>query len=206
MPTFEVYNKQRERVGQVDLADEVFGAEVKEHLLWEVVRNQRASRRGGNAETKTRSEVKGGGRKPFRQKGTGRARQGSISNPVHVGGGVAHGPHVRDYSYTVPKKVRASALRSAISYLTENERVLVLEDLELEEVKTKTLGELLGRFDLNSALIVELDNDKLRLSCRNLQDFHVLPPIGLNVYDILKYDQLVFTVDSAKAVQERLAR
>jgi large subunit ribosomal protein L4 len=205
MATFDVYNQSREKVSQVELSDTVFGAEVKEYLFWEVVRNQLASRRAGTHKTKTRTEVRGGGRKPFRQKGTGRARQGSTRSPLMVGGGVAHGPRPRDYSYTVPKKVRRQALRCALSLRAQEERLTILEQIDLPDIKTKAMKELFERFEMNAALVVDLDDNKhLQLSVRNMKSFQVLPPIGVNVYDLLRFEHLVLTRRAAEALEERL--
>jgi large subunit ribosomal protein L4 len=205
MATFDVYNQSREKVSQVELSDTVFGAEVKEYLFWEVVRNQLASRRAGTHKTKTRTEVRGGGRKPFRQKGTGRARQGSTRSPLMVGGGVAHGPRPRDYSYTVPKKVRRQALRCALSLRAQEERLTILEQIDLPDIKTKAMKELFERFEMNEALVVDLDDNKhLQLSVRNMKSFQVLPPIGVNVYDLLRFEHLVLTRRAAEALEERL--
>lgn len=204
MATLDVYNQKKEKVGEIELSDAVFNREVKTHLFWEVVRNQMANRRGGNAHTKTRSEIRGGGRKPFKQKGTGRARQGTTRAPHMVGGAVVHGPRKRDYSYTVPKKVRRQALCSAISLRAQANQLLILEDFELEAIKTKALQGVLAGLDVQNALIVELDNENLKLSCRNLASFQVMPPIGLNVYDVLRYDHLILTRKAAEAVEARL--
>lgn len=207
MATFDVYNQSNDKVSQIELSDVVFDTEVKEHLFWEVVRNQLASRRSGTAKSKTRTEVRGGGRKPFRQKGTGRARQGSTRSPVMVGGGTAHGPKPRDYSYTVPKKVRQAALRSALSLRAQNNQLFILDNLELPEIKTKGLKAIFDRFELSEALVIDVDNNaNLLLSCRNLTSFQVLPPAGLNVYDLLRFDNLILTEEAAKMVNERLTK
>lgn len=204
MATLDVYNLNREKVSEIELSDAVFGAQVKEHLFWEVVKNQLANRRAGTVKTKTRAEVRGTGAKPYRQKGTGRARQGTTRSPHHVGGSVAHGPKPRDYSYTVPKKVRRAALCSALSLKAQDSKLVVLDELALPEIKTKGLKEILDRFELTKALIVDLDNENLKLSCRNLKGFQVLPPIGVNVYDLLRFEELVLTSRAAKALEERL--
>ncbi len=207
MATFDVFNQDHKKVSSVELSDVVFDAPVKEYLFWEVVRNQLASRRRGTASTKTRSEVRGGGRKPFRQKGTGRARQGSTSAPIQVGGGVAHGPKPRDYSYTVPKKVRRAALRSAVSLRAQNDQLFIVENLELSEIKTKSLRALFDRFNVKEALVIDTDgNENLRLSCRNLPKFQVMVPAGLNVYDLLRFDNLILSESAAKAIEARLLR
>jgi len=166
-----------------------------------------ASRRSGTAKTKTRTEVRGGGRKPFRQKGTGRARQGSTRSPVMVGGGVAHGPKPRDYSYTVPKKVRRAALRSAVSLRAQNNQLFILENLDLPEIKTKGLKALFDNFELTDALVIDVDgNQNLQLSCRNLPKFQAMVPAGLNVYDLLRFNNLILSEEAAKAIETRLLR
>lgn len=207
MATFPVYNQQHEKVSEIELSDDVFAAQIKEHLFWEVVRNQLACRRSGTAKTKTRAEVSGGGKKPFRQKGTGRARQGSSRASNMVGGGVSHGPVPRDYSYTVPKKVRRAALCSALSLRAQNQQFFVVDNLDLSEIKTKALAQLFERFQVQEALVVDMaDNHNLRLSCRNLQSFQVLPPIGVNVFDVLRFENVILTENAARAMEERLLR
>jgi len=204
MPEFDVYNLRREKVGQVDLDDAVFGAEVKQHLLWEAVRWQQAKRRVGTAKAKERGEVRGGGHKPYRQKGTGRARQGTVRAPQFAGGGVVFGPRPRSYGYNLPKKVRRGALRSAISLRAQEQRLLIVEDLQLESHKTRGLQQVLGSLGVQRPLLVDGDNDRLSLSSRNLKGVKYLHQQGLNVYDILKYDTLVLTRESALQVQGRL--
>jgi len=206
MATFDVYNLNREKVSDIELSDNVFATEIKNHLFWEVVRNQLAKRRSGSANTKTRAEVSGTGAKPFRQKGTGRARQGTLRSPHHVGGSVAHGPHPRNYGYVVPKKVRMAALCSALSLRAQDNNLVILEDIELAKIKTKDLKTILDRFELKKALIVDFENENLSMSCRNLKNFQVMPPIGVNVYDLLRYDTLVLTRKAAEALQARLAK
>ncbi len=207
MATFDVFNLEREKVGEIELSDKVFAAPIKEHLFWEVVKWQLACRRAGTASTKTRSEVRGGGRKPYRQKGTGRARRGTIRAPIHVGGAVAHGPKPRDYSYTLPKKVRRQALRSAISYKAQNGLLIIVDNFELPEIKTKRAVEIFKRFEVEKALVVDKDsNINLKLSCRNLPKIHTLPPIGVNVFDVLKYDHLILTKEAAKELESRLGK
>jgi len=204
MATFDIYNQKKEKVGALDVADAVFSSEVKPYLFWEVVKCQLASRRAGTAKAKTRSEMRGGGQKPFRQKGTGRARQGTTRAPHMVGGSVAHGPQLRDYSYKIPKKVRRQALCSALSLRASESQITIFEDLDLPEIKTKALKEILDNFEVSNALIIEEGNDNLKKSCRNLAEFQVMPSRGLNVYDILRYDHLILTRASAKAIEARL--
>ena len=193
------------KVGQVDLDDGVFGAEVKEHLLWEIVKAQRASRRAGTHSTKTQDEVSGGGKKPWRQKGTGRARQGSSRAAQWVGGGTVFGPHPRDYSYDPPKKVRQGALRSALSLRAREKRLVVVRDFRLEEAKTRRVAAALKALGAEKALIVDArDNGSLSRAARNLAASKFLPHEGLNVYDILRYETLVVTEPAVQALSRRL--
>jgi large subunit ribosomal protein L4 len=211
MATIDVYNMKREKVGSVELADEVFATEVKEHLFYEVVKAQLASRRQGTAAAKNRSAVSGSTKKLYKQKGTGRARHGSIRAPVYVGGGRAHPPRPRDWSYRPPQQVRASALRSALSKLHKEGRLVVVDRLELAEVKTKGLVAALGALQMvekkakaKSALVVDnAANENLRLSIRNCKDHQFLPPEGVNVYDLLRHDTLVLSKDAVKALEQR---
>jgi len=204
MATIDVFNMEKEKVGQLELSKEVFGAPVREHLFWEVVKWQQARRRAGSANTRTRSEIRGSTRKIFRQKGTGRARRGSIKSPILRGGGTAFGPKPRDYSYALPKKVRKNALIAALSRRTAEDSVIVLDQMELPEIKTRRVSEFLDRFDLNSALIVDQENQRLYLSGRNIPRVKVLSVQGLNVFDILKHDKLVLTTQAVAAIEGRL--
>ena len=203
----DVINIEGKKVGEMDLADAVFGTTVKEHLLWEVVRAQQAAKRAGTHATKTREFVRGGGKKPYRQKGTGNARQGSSRAPQFVGGGKVFGPHPRDYSYTVPRKVRKAALASALSLRAKENRLLILDlgDLFQGAPKTKRLAGVLKTLGLSSALLVEgKQNQLLVKSARNLAASKYLPPEGLNVYDILNHPSLVITREAVKAVEARV--
>src|SRR5688572_174563 len=156
MATVDVYNMKREKVGSLDLADEVFGAEIKEHLFWEVVKAQLASRRQGTASAKERSAVSGSSKKLYKQKGTGRARHGSIRAPIYVGGGQAHPPRPRDWSYRPPQKVRVGALTSALSKFSKEGRLLVIDSIELPEIKTKGLLQALGTLQaVKKTLVVD---------------------------------------------------
>jgi large subunit ribosomal protein L4 len=204
MPSIDVYNLNRDKVGTIDLDDLVFAGEVKEHLFWEVVRSQLASRRSGTAKAKERNEVRGSTRKLFRQKGTGRARKGMRTVPGHRGGGVVFGPRPRDFSYRPPRKVRRAALRSALAKRLSEQRIIVVENFELPEIKTKRLTEVLKRFELGSALIVDGRNENLNKSARNLPTIKFLPVEGLNVYDVLRYDNLVLTAPSVKVIEGAL--
>ncbi len=205
MATLQIYNANKEKIRELDVSDDVFGVEPREGLLYEVVRWQQAKKRAGTACTKTRAEVRGGGRKPWRQKGTGRARVGSSRNPVWRHGGTAHGPKPRDYSYTLPKKVRRLGLRMALSSKAMNDRLVVLDDYGISEIKTKNMHALLDRFGINSALlVVDQESRDVRLSARNLPKVSVVPEPGLNVYDLLKYDFLVIRESDVNALEERL--
>ncbi|CAO0820047.1 50S ribosomal subunit protein L4 [Desulfarculales bacterium] len=206
MPTVEVYNANMQKVGEIELSEAVFGAEIKPYLLHEVVVWQLAKRRQGNACTKSRHEVRGGGKKPWRQKGTGRARSGSRRSPLWRGGGVAFGPKPRDYSYTLPKKVKKAALKVALSDKLKEEKLTVLRDFDLSEIKTKAFVEVLGRFATNNALIVTAGPDlHLEKSSRNVPKIKVLRVEGLNVYDILRYDRLLLLEPAVVRIEEALS-
>jgi large subunit ribosomal protein L4 len=207
MPVLKIKNLQNKDVGEIELSDVVFGGEVNHNLLHEVVRMQRNRLRSGTAMTKERNEVAGGGAKPYRQKGTGRARQGSRRAPNHVGGGTVFGPRPRSYGFTPPKGVRRGAMRSALSLFAKEGRLIVVDDFELAEVKTRALAQVLAGLGADSALLVDdSENEKLRLSAGNLADHRYLPPEGLNVYDLLRHDQLVISKRAALEVQNRLER
>jgi large subunit ribosomal protein L4 len=205
MPKVDVFNLKREKVGEIELSDEVFGAEVKEQLFYEVVKAQLASRRQGTEAAKERAAVSGSSKKLYRQKGTGRARQGSIRAPHHVGGGQAHPPRPRDWSYRPPRQVRIGALRSALSLFAKEGRLIVVDKIELPEVKTKGLVGVLGalKADGKSLVVDDRANERLQLSIRNLADHQFLPPEGVNVYDLLRHDHLVVSREAAKALEAR---
>jgi large subunit ribosomal protein L4 len=205
MPKLDVYDAQREKVGEIELSEAVFAAEVKPHLLHEVVGWQLAKRRAGTAHTKTRAEVRGGGKKPWRQKGTGRARVGSRRSPLWRGGGTTFGPRTRDYSYSLPKKVRKAALRSALSDKLAEDKLVVLKGFGLEAIKTKAFVEVLGRFELADVLVVTDQPDEvLEKSSRNVPRVKVLRAEGLNVYDILRHDRLVLLEPAVGRIEEAL--
>ena len=205
MATFDVFNMNREKVGSIDLADEVFGTDVREHLFYEVVKAQLASKRQGTQSAKNRSAVSGSTKKIYKQKGTGRARHGSIRAPVFVGGGQAHPPRPRDWSYEPPRRVRTLALTSALSKFGKEGRLLVVERFDLPEIKTKRLIDALETLKAQKkTLVVDSgDNDKLRLSIRNLKEHQFLPPEGVNVYDLLRHDTLILSKNAAKALEQR---
>jgi large subunit ribosomal protein L4 len=208
MATLDVFNMKREKVGSIDLSDEVFATEVKEHLFYEVVKAQLASRRQGTQSAKERSAVSGSTKKLYKQKGTGRARHGSIRAPIYVGGGRAHPPRPRDWSYRPPRQVRVGALKSALSKFHKEGRLVVVDRFELAEVKTKGLILALGALQAKKkALVVDAaSNENLRLSIRNCEEHQFLPPEGVNLYDLLRHDTLVLSKDAAKALEQRCLR
>ncbi len=206
MAKVKVFNVDKKPVGEVDLPDTVFGVKVNEALVHQVVVAQLAGRRQGTASTKTKAEVRGGGRKPFKQKGTGRARQGSSRSPLLVGGGAAHGPKPRDYTQKVPRKVARGALRSALSDRLASKHLVVIDTLKLKEAKTKEMHDLLvNRFGMDKALIIDRDNGEVYLGVRNLKNHKYLKTQGTNVYDIIRHEWLVLSKDAALALGERLA-
>ncbi len=205
MPTLDVHNINNEKVGSIDLSDAVFGAEVKEHLFYTVVRQQMANRRQGTHKVKSRTEVSGGGKKPFKQKGTGRARAGSTRVVQWRGGGVVHGPTPRDHGHKVNKKVRRAALRSALSRRVEEDAFTVLDNFELAEIKTKAIRKVVETFGFEDMLlIIDQDNDTVSKSARNLPNVKVLPVAGLNVYDILDHKNVAATQAAVQGITARL--
>ncbi|MCM2322036.1 MAG: 50S ribosomal protein L4 [Oligoflexia bacterium] len=206
MPTLDVVNQEKKKVGSIELRDDVFGVDVNVALVHQVIKAQLAGRRQGTAKTKTKSEVRGGGRKPFRQKGTGNARQGSTRSPLHPGGGQSFGPVPRSYEQGTPKEMMRGALRSALSDRVKSQRVLVVDEFKLESVKTKAFDDILKKkLQLDQVLIVDDLNRNLELSGRNIPKVKVLRTEGLNVYDIVRYDWLVLTKRAVQAVEARLA-
>lgn len=206
MAKFDVLNLSGKKVSEIELSDAVFGAEVKEHVLWEVVKQQLAARRAGTHSTLHRGEVRGGGKKPFRQKGTGQARQGSSRSPNHVGGAKVFSPKPRDYEYAIPKKVKQGALRSALSLRAGEQKLIILDALTFDAPKTKAATGLLKALNAPSALLVDsASNENAAKSLRNLQSAKFLAVEGLNTYDILNHQSLVLTVNTAKALEARLS-
>ncbi|GAF25695.1 ribosomal protein L4 [Moorella thermoacetica Y72] len=207
MPRVALYNIQGQQVGEVDLDDSVFGGEVNEAVLHDVVVMQLASRRRGTAATRGWADVSGGGRKPWRQKGTGRARAGSIRSPLWRGGAVIFGPQPRDYGYRLPKKVRRLALRSALASKVRDGNIIVLDELKMEKPRTKDMAHILKNLNAeNKALVVTATREpNVELSARNLPGVRFLTSDGINVYDLLAHDKLVITKDAVARVQEVLA-
>jgi large subunit ribosomal protein L4 len=194
------------RVIHPQLKEEVFGVKARPHLLHQVVAMQRSNRRAGTASTKTKGFVRGGGKKPWRQKGTGRARAGSIRSPLWVGGGTIFGPQPRDYSYRLPRRARREALLSALSLKNRDGKIIVLEKLELMEAKTKHMRKVLEDLQVKNALIViPQPDEKIERSARNLPTVKVLRAEGLNVYDLLRYEHLILTEGALRLLEERLA-
>ena len=205
MAKADVVNIKGEKVGEVELNDDIWGTEVKPHLMHDVVVMQLANRRRGTASSKTRGDVSGGGQKPWRQKGTGRARSGSSTSPLWPGGGVAHGPKPREYSMSVPKKVRRSALRSALTTRYQESNVKILDKLALERISTKTFYGIVKGLSLTKPLVVVDGRDEvLEKSSRNIPYVKVLRVEGLNVYDVIRHEQFVVTLDAVKRIEEAL--
>ena len=205
MPTVDVYNSDRDVVGQLELRDDVFGVPVKTHVLHEVVLYQLAKRRAGTAKTKGRAEVRGGGKKPWRQKGTGRARAGTTRSPVMRGGGTIHGPLPRSYDMRVPKKVRKLALKMALSQKVNDREFMILDQLQLERIKTKDFVAILDRFELEKTLVLLPREDEIiEKSARNIANVKVLRTEGLNVYDLLNYHNVILSRETVGVLEERL--
>jgi large subunit ribosomal protein L4 len=201
----DVFDIQKQKVGDIDVDDSVFAAPVKEHLFWEVVRMQLASKRRGTQSTKTITHVSGTGKKPFRQKGTGRARQGSLRSAQMVGGAVVLGPLPRSYAYEMPKKMVKGALRSALSLRSSEQKLFVIKGWKPNGPKTKDAKNVLKAFGAESALVIDSrDNDSLRLSLRNLPKAKFLAVEGINVRDILAYDNLIIGEGAIAVLVERL--
>lgn len=203
MANVSVFNMEGSEVGKIDLSDAIFGVEINEHLVHMAVKNQLANNRQGTQKAKTRSEVRGGGRKPWKQKGTGHARQGSTRSPQWTGGGVVFAPVPRDYSFKMNKKEKRIALCSALTSRVNDNKLMVLDKLELESAKTKEFAKVMGNLKAEKALVVIADNDSnVVLSARNIPDVKMVSPSTINVFDILKYDKLILTQDAAKKIEE----
>ncbi len=203
MANVSVYNMEGKEVGTMELNDAVFGVEVNDHLVHLAVVRQLANNRQGTQKAKTRSEVSGGGRKPWRQKGTGHARQGSTRTPQWTGGGVVFAPTPRDYSVKMNKKERRLALKSALTSRVQENKLIVLDELKLDEVKTKAMQNVLNNLNVSKAMVVLADNDaNVVLSARNIPDVITALPNTINVYDVLKYNTVILTKASAAAIEE----
>lgn len=206
MAKADIVNIQGEKVGEVELNDAVWAADIKPYLMHDVVVMQLNNRRRGTAKVKSRGEVRGGGKKPFRQKGTGRARQGSTTSPLQVGGGTVFGPKPKEYSMSVPKKVRKAALRSALSSRYQDAAVTVVDTLDLGAISTKKFAGIMKTLNLSKPLVVVQGKDEvLEKSVRNIPFAKVLRAEGLNVYDVIRHDQCVVTVDALHKIEEALS-
>ena len=203
MANVSVYNMEGKEVGKMDLNDAVFGVEVNEHLVHLAVVAQLANKRQGTQKAKTRSEVSGGGRKPWRQKGTGHARQGSTRSPQWTGGGVVFAPTPRDYTIRLNKKERRSALKSALTSKVQDGNLIVVDELKLDEIKTKAFKAVMDNLQVENGLVVLADNDaNIVMSARNLNKINTALTNTINVYDVMKAKKVVLTKDSAKKLEE----
>ncbi|MDO4343206.1 MAG: 50S ribosomal protein L4 [Eubacteriales bacterium] len=203
MASVSVYNMEGKEVGTMELSDAVFGVEINEHLVHMAVLSQLANNRQGTQKAKTRSEVSGGGRKPWRQKGTGHARQGSTRAPQWTGGGVVFAPVPRDYSFKMNKKEKRAALKSVLTSKVQENKLVVLDELKLEDIKTKNMVNVLKNVNAEKALVVLNENDaNVMMSARNIADVKTALTNTINVYDILKYNTLVMTKAAAQAIEE----
>ena len=203
MANVSVYNIEGKEVGKIDLSDAVFGVEVNEHLVHMAVVSQLANNRQGTQKAKTRSEVSGGGRKPWRQKGTGHARQGSTRAPQWTGGGVVFAPVPRDYSFKMNKREKRAALKSALTSRVEENKFIVIDEINFEEAKTKNFANILKNLDVSKALVVlEDDNKNAELSARNIADVKTAKTNTINVYDILKYNTVITTKAVVAKIEE----
>jgi len=209
MISLDVYNIDNKKVDQFEVKESVFETDVKEHLFYDVIRYQLAKKRKGNASTKNRAEVAGSGIKPWRQKGTGRARAGSRKSPLWVGGGTVFGPTPRDYEHKLNKKVFKSALRSAISMRKRDGDLIILEEFTLEEPKTRVIKKIFDTLGITEKCLLVVNDQEhagIKLAARNLAKVKVIDSTGLNVYDILLHNKLIFLISAAKKVEERLDR
>jgi large subunit ribosomal protein L4 len=205
MPVADVYDIDKKKVSQIELSDAVFDAEANPDVMYEVVRMQMASKRRGTASTKERGDIRGGGKKPWRQKGTGRARAGTTRSPLWRGGGTVFGPSPRSYAYKLPKKVKKMALVSALSMKFNEQRIIILKEFPLEEIKTRKFKEVMDRFGLKKALFVlDKSNPVLEKSSRNLSDIKMIKSEGINVYDLLDHEYIVLLEPTVKMIEGAL--
>ncbi|MCB0351530.1 MAG: 50S ribosomal protein L4 [Bdellovibrionales bacterium] len=204
MAKVDILDWDKKKVGQIELDAAVFEQPVKKDVLHTLVKWQLASRRSGTHKAKSKGEVRGGGKKPFKQKGTGSARQGSSRSPLNPGGGVAFGPKPRNYSYSVPKKIKQLGLKSALSYLFSNEKLFVIDEMSSSEGKTKELAARLKNFGLNKVVLIDGNvNQKMTRASRNLETCRYYTTAGLNVYDLLKYDAAIVSKNSLEGIAAR---
>ena len=207
MATIAVYDLDRNKVSDIELSDDIFNGEVKEYLIHEAVKIQLANRRAGTVATKNRSEVSGGGKKPFKQKGTGNARQGCSRAPQYPGGGVAFGPQPKTYNLSMNKKARKAALRSVLSLAYRDNRLTVMDSYNLGSISTKKFASVMNKFELSKALVIidgDSDNREFELSARNVKDVKVLRADGLNIFDVLKYKNVILSREAVAKVEGAL--
>jgi len=203
----KIKNLQCNDVSEMELPEEIFNYPLNEHLIYEAIKNYRANQRQGNASTKTRAKIAGSGRKLWKQKGTGRARIGSIRSPLWRGGGITFGPQPRDYSYKMPKKAKRNALKSVLSDKMRNDRIVVVEDINLDSIKTRDTLSVLKNFQFDQLLIVDnKENSKLILSTRNVPYIKTIDYREINVYDSLKYNYIMFSAEAVKQLVEVLKK
>lgn len=203
MPKVGLFNKEGKQVGDIQLNDEVFAVEVNQYAMHQVVVALLANKRQGTQSAKTRSEVRGGGIKPWRQKGTGRARQGSIRAPQWIKGGVVFAPKPRDYRMSIPKSMRVVAMKSALTSKVQDGEMLVVDNLEFEAIKTKQVVEMLKAFEAKKTLIITAESDeKVYKSARNIEGVEVMPVNNINVYDLLKFAKVIITKDAVSKIEE----
>ena len=205
MPVADVFDVDKNKVSQIELSDAVFGVQANPDVVYEVVRMQMASRRRGTASTKERGDIRGGGKKPWRQKGTGRARAGTTRSPLWRGGGTVFGPRPKEYAYKVPRKVRKAAIISALSMKFSEDRIVILKEFPMEEIKTRKFKEVVERFGFRKALfILDKPNQVLEKSSKNLSDIKMIKSEGINVYDLLKHDHVVLLEPSVRMIEGAL--
>lgn len=204
MPKVNVLNMSGEQIEEIELSEDIFGVEVNQHVVYEVVKNQLANKRQGTQSTKTRAEVRGGGRKPWRQKGTGRARHGSTRSPIWKGGGVTFAPKPRDYSYKVPKKVRRLALKSVLSSKVEMGEIIVVDKINFDAPKTKEMANFLASIKADKKALIVMDEKNVNVikSAKNIPNVETALVNTINVYDILKYNSFIITKEAVKKVEE----
>jgi large subunit ribosomal protein L4 len=206
MIDLSVHNIKGENIGEVSLRDDIFNTKVNKYLVHQAVKRYLANRRRGTASTKNRSEVRGGGAKPWKQKGTGRARAGTNSSPIWVGGGIVFGPAPRDYSFSLPKKMKVAALKSALSDKLENKEIIIIDKLSLEENKTSKMVEILKNLQAfkKPLIITEKEDSIIALSVRNIKGAQVLPVSKINTYDLINHEKLIITKKALKRIEEVL--
>ncbi len=205
MVEMTVHSMEGEKIGEIKLNDDMFNAKINKHIVHQIVRRYLAEKRRGTASCKGRSDVSGGGKKPWKQKGTGRARAGSTRSPIWVGGGIVFGPQNRDYGYSIPRKMRLVALKSVLSDKVKNNNLIVLEKMELKNNKTKEITTIFDNFKINNEkilIITENENEKIKKAANNLKNAYVITANKINTYDILNYQKILVTKNALKVIEE----